>query len=45
MTCPIVFGPPGSLFLLGATALETFGVQADPATQKLRPVTAVIAGA
>src|SRR5690348_7056187 len=24
LTCPIVFGPPGSLYLLGATALENF---------------------
>jgi predicted aspartyl protease len=42
ITCLIVFGPPGSLLLLGATALENFGVQADPAAQKLRPITAVI---
>ena len=42
ITCLIVFGPPDSLFLLGATALENFGVQADPTTQKLRPITAVI---
>jgi predicted aspartyl protease len=42
ITCLVVFGPPGSLFLLGATALENFGVQADPTTQKLRPITAVI---
>ena len=42
VTCLVVFGPPDSLFLLGATALENFGVQADPVTQKLRPITAVI---
>lgn len=42
ITCLIVFGPPGSLLLLGATALENFCVQADPTTQKLRPITAVI---
>ena len=42
ITCLIVFGPPGSLFILGATALENFGVQADPTTQKLRPIPAVI---
>jgi len=42
ITCLVVFGPPGSLFLLRATALENFGVQADPTTQKLRPITAVI---
>ena len=40
--CLVVFGPPSSLFLLGATALENFGVQADPTTQRLRPITAVI---
>lgn len=43
-TCVVVFAPAGSLFLLGATALENFGVEADPVTQKLRPITAVIAG-
>lgn len=43
ITCLVVFGPPGSLFLLGATALENFGVQADPVSQRLRPITAVIA--
>jgi predicted aspartyl protease len=42
ITCLVVFGLPGSLFLLGATALENFGVQADPTSQKLRPITAVI---
>ena len=42
ITCLVVFGPPDSLFLLGATALENFGVQADPTTQRLRPITAVI---
>jgi predicted aspartyl protease len=43
-TCPVVFAPPGSLYLLGATALENFGVQADPTTQQLKPVAAVIGG-
>jgi predicted aspartyl protease len=42
ITCLVVFGPTDSLYLLGATALENFGVQADPTTQKLRPITAVI---
>ena len=42
ITCLVVFGPPGSLFLLGATALENFGLQVDPTTQTLRPITAVI---
>lgn len=43
-TCPVVFAPPGSLYLLGATALENFGVQADPTTQQLKPIAAVIGG-
>jgi predicted aspartyl protease len=42
ITCLVVFGPPQSLLLLGATALENFGLQADPTSQKLRPITAVI---
>src|SRR5919204_841340 len=42
LTCPLVFAPPGSLYLLGATALENFGVQADPTTQQLKPIAAVI---
>ena len=42
LTCPVIFAPPGSLYLLGATALENFGVEADPITQKLRPIAAVI---
>jgi predicted aspartyl protease len=44
MTCPVIFAPPDSLYLLGATALENFGVQADPTTQQLRPIVAVIGG-
>lgn len=44
ITCLVVFGPIGSLYLLGATALENFGVQADPTTLTLRPITAVIGG-
>jgi len=44
LTCPVVFRPPGSLYLLGATALEIFALQADPTTQQLRPVAAVIGG-
>lgn len=42
LTCPMVFAPSGSLYLLGATALENFGVQADPTTQQLKPIAAVI---
>ena len=44
LTCPVIFAPPGSLYLLGATALENFGVQADPTTQQLRPILAVTGG-
>lgn len=44
LTCPVVFAPPGSLYLLGATALENFGVQADPTSQRLKPIAAVIGG-
>ena len=42
LTCPVVFGPKGSLYRLGATALETFGVDADPVGKRLKPVAAVI---
>jgi len=44
LTCPVIFAPSDSLYLLGATALENFGVQADPTTQQLRPIAAVIGG-
>ena len=44
LTCPVIFAPPDSLYLLGATALENFGVQADPTTQQLRPIFAVTGG-
>jgi predicted aspartyl protease len=44
LTCPVVFAPPASLYLLGATALENFGVEADPTTQQLKPIAAVIGG-
>jgi predicted aspartyl protease len=40
-TCPVLFGPKGSLYLLGATALELFAVQADPTTQTLKPVAVI----
>jgi predicted aspartyl protease len=42
LTCPVVFGPPGSLYLLGATALEIFGVDVDPVARRLKPISAVI---
>jgi predicted aspartyl protease len=41
-TCRVVFAPPGSFYLLGVTALENFGVQADPTTQQLRPIVAIM---
>jgi predicted aspartyl protease len=44
LTCPVIFGPPDSLYLLGATALENFGVDADPVARRLKPVLAVIGG-
>lgn len=42
--CPVVFAPKGSLFLLGATALENFGVEADPINKQLKPILGVIGG-
>jgi predicted aspartyl protease len=44
LTCPLVFGPDDSLYLLGATALENFGVDADPTAKKLKPIAAIIGG-
>jgi predicted aspartyl protease len=44
LTCPIVFGPENSLYLLGATALEIFGVDADPTSKSLKPILAIIGG-
>jgi predicted aspartyl protease len=42
--CPVVFAPKGSLLLLGATALENSGVEADPVHKTLKPILAVIGG-
>jgi len=42
--CPVIFAPKGSLFLLGATALENFGVEVDPIQKKLKPILAMIGG-
>ena len=42
--CPVIFAPKGSLFLLGATALENFGVEVDPINKTLKPILAVIGG-
>lgn len=44
LTCPVVFAPQGSLYLLGATALENFGVGADAAAKRLRPILGIIGG-
>jgi predicted aspartyl protease len=44
LTCPIIFGPPGSLYLLGATTLEIFGVDVDPVARCLKPISAIIGG-
>lgn len=40
--CPVIFAPKGSLFLLGATALENFGVEVDPIQKRLKPILAII---
>lgn len=42
--CPVIFAPQGSLFLLGATALENFGVAVDPVQKALKPILAIIGG-
>ena len=44
LTCPVVFAPNDSLYLLGATALENFGVDADTAARKLKPILGIIGG-
>ena len=44
LTCPVIFAPPDSLYLLGATALESFGVAADPESKALKPILAIIGG-
>jgi 2-keto-3-deoxy-6-phosphogluconate aldolase len=44
LTCPGIFAPADALYLLGATALKNFGVQADSTTQQLKPIAAVIGG-
>ena len=35
---PIVFGEPGDIPVLGATALESLGYQVDPVSKELKPV-------
>ena len=44
LPCPVIFAPKDSLFLLGATALENFGVEVDPIQKKLKPILAIIGG-
>jgi predicted aspartyl protease len=44
IACPVVAGTKGSMFLLGATALENFGVEVDPVNKKLNPIMAIIGG-
>jgi predicted aspartyl protease len=44
LTCPVVFAPKGSLYRLGATALENFGVDVDPTTRRLKPILGIIGG-
>jgi predicted aspartyl protease len=41
-TCPVIAGTSESLFLLGATALENFAVEADPINKELKPIFAII---
>jgi len=42
ITCPVIFAPKGSLYLLGVTTLENFGVDVDPTSQTLKPIFSVI---
>lgn len=44
LTCPVIFAPKDSLYLLGATAMENFGVEVDPAAKKLKPILGIIGG-
>ena len=44
LTCPVIFGPDDSLYLLGATAMENFGVDADLMTKTLKPILGIIGG-
>jgi len=42
LTVLVVFAPEGTTPLLGATALEIFGLAADPVNQRLIPVPALL---
>ena len=44
ITCPVIFASKESLYLLGVTALENFGVDVDPTSKTLKPIFAVIGG-
>jgi len=44
LPCPVIFGPKDSLLLLGATALESFGVDVDPRQKCLVPILTVLGG-
>lgn len=43
-SCPVIFAPGDSHYLLGATALEYFGVDADPVAKRLKPILSIIGG-
>jgi hypothetical protein len=42
--CPVIFAAKDSQLLIGATALENFGVEVDPINKQLKPILAVIGG-
>jgi len=44
LPCTVVFAPEASLYLLGATTLENFGVDADPVEKRLKPILAIMGG-
>lgn len=44
LPCPTIWADAGGTLLLGATALENFGVAADPVEGKLKPILAIIGG-
>jgi predicted aspartyl protease len=44
ITCPVIFAPKGSLYLLGVTALENLGVEVDRIGKTLKPIFAIIGG-
>ncbi len=43
--CYVIFAPKGSFYLLGATALEAFGLDVDPSHKALKPTVSIIASA